>query len=135
IRNTPAGGQIIVQTENETPGGFNLSVTDTGRGIDPSRLASIFTFFEQDEEARKRGIGLGLGLAISKAIVELHGGRISGASEGVGHGAAFQVDLPTVSPPAVVAREIHRAPGAVASTTILLVEDNEDSAQAMAELL
>ena len=136
IRNTPASGEVVLRTENTVPGWFSVSVSDTGRGIDPARLAAIFTFFEQDEEARKRGIGLGLGLAISKAIVELHGGRISGASQGLGCGATFQVELPSVSAPAVAPGIARSAPhGVKHPTTILLVEDNEDSAAAMAELL
>jgi two-component system CheB/CheR fusion protein len=136
IRNTPPGGQIGLHTTNSMPGWFSLTVSDSGRGIEPERLAAIFTFFEQDDEARKRGVGLGLGLAISKAIVELHGGRISAASDGLGSGATFQVELPTVfAPTAGVETARHPPPATRYATTILLVEDNEDSAAAMAELL
>jgi PAS domain S-box-containing protein len=97
VRNTPAGGEIAVSTSNPASDTIAIVVSDTGRGIDQQLLARIFTFFEQDDESRRRGMGLGLGLAISKAIVESHGGRISAESDGPGHGARFTVSLATVA--------------------------------------
>jgi two-component system, chemotaxis family, CheB/CheR fusion protein len=91
---TPEGGAISVRTLNSSPKTISVEITDTGTGIDPKYLHRIFDAFEQ-LEARKEG--LGLGLAISKAIVEMHGGSISARSEGGGRGATFTVTLPVAS--------------------------------------
>src|SRR5205085_9526534 len=80
LRNTPAGGEITVRIVNRTPEWLVLTVRDTGRGIGPEMLSRIFSFFEQDDEARRQGVGLGPGLPISKAIVESHGGKIHAES-------------------------------------------------------
>jgi CheY-like chemotaxis protein len=136
VRNSAPGGQVMVRTSNRTPEWLTVTVIDTGRGIEPDLLARIFTFFVQDDETRRRGVGLGLGLPISKAIIEAHGGRISAASAGRGHGATFTVELPTAakeSAPASVTRRARAVP--TQAKTVLLVEDNEDSAAAMAEFL
>lgn len=88
---TPAGGRVVVRTENLQPGKLTISVSDTGAGISPEDLSKIFDAFEQVSERHE---GLGLGLAISKAIVDLHGGRIRAESAGLGQGATFIVELP-----------------------------------------
>ena len=69
-------------------------MTDNGVGIEPEFLEKIFAAFEQLE---MRPEGLGLGLAISKAIVEMHGGSIRAQSEGSGKGATFSVTLPATA--------------------------------------
>ena len=91
---TPAEGRIVVQTENREAGSIVISVSDTGAGIAAEDLARIFDAFEQVGEPRE---GLGLGLAISKAIVDVHGGRIHAESAGPGRGANFIVELPTAA--------------------------------------
>ena len=93
MRNTPAGGRIEIRTDDREPGFVTLVVRDNGRGIDPALLPRIFTFFEQDDDSRRRGTGLGLGLPISKGIVESHGGRISAESGGPGHGRHVHGDV------------------------------------------
>jgi two-component system CheB/CheR fusion protein len=136
VRNTPQGGRVEMRTENPSPEWFILTVSDTGRGIDPTLLPRIFALFEQDDEARRRGVGLGLGLAISKAIVESHGGRISAHSEGSGRGATFTVELRTVEATGTTpARRTEATADPARRTKVLLVEDNDDSAAAMAEFL
>jgi PAS domain S-box-containing protein len=87
-------GSISVRTFNPTPGTISLEIVDNGVGIDPASLEKIFDAFEQIETRKE---GLGLGLAISKAIVEMHGGSIRGQSEGAGKGATFTVTLPVVT--------------------------------------
>jgi signal transduction histidine kinase len=69
-------------------------VTDSGIGIEPALLDKVFNAFEQ---LKDRHEGLGLGLAISKAIIETHGGTIRGSSAGAGKGATFTITLPTAS--------------------------------------
>jgi signal transduction histidine kinase len=84
-------GSVSVRSYNSVPDSITVEITDTGIGIDPAFLEKIFDAFEQLEMRRE---GLGLGLAISKALVEMHGGRISAQSEGRGKGATFTVTLP-----------------------------------------
>lgn len=84
-------GTISVRSYNSTPDSLTIDITDTGIGIEPVFLEKIFDAFEQLEMRRE---GLGLGLAISKAIVEMHGGSIRARSEGRGKGATFTVTLP-----------------------------------------
>jgi len=90
---TPEHGSILIRTYNPSPTSVSVEITDTGAGIEPKYLNKIFEAFEQLETQRE---GLGLGLAISKALVEMHGGTISARSEGLGRGATFTVTLPTV---------------------------------------
>lgn len=146
VKFTPAGGRITVRTWNEGPY-FVSEVRDTGAGIALDRLDSIFERFEQGGAAVTRQFGgLGLGLAISKAMVEAHGGSIRAESDGLGTGARFVIRLnytvsesassrsivPAVEPdtgPAsrpVVVKSGHR---------ILLVDDHPDTLRGMQRLL
>jgi two-component system, chemotaxis family, CheB/CheR fusion protein len=84
-------GSISVRSYNSAPDSITVEIIDTGIGIEPAFLERIFDAFEQLEMRRE---GLGLGLAISKAIVEMHGGSIRAQSEGSGKGATFSVTLP-----------------------------------------
>jgi len=94
VKFTPPSGSVQVRLEQ--PGSqLRLTVSDTGKGIDPQFLPFIFDRFRQGENAttRKYG-GLGLGLSIARHLAELHGGVIEAFSEGEGKGAAFVVSLP-----------------------------------------
>lgn len=94
IKFTPERGRVKVKLE-KTKSGARISVSDTGRGVAPEFLPRIFERFSQDERARKPGqSGLGLGLAISRRLVELHGGTIEVYSPGEGAGTTFVVTLP-----------------------------------------
>lgn len=86
---------------------LKISVTDTGVGIDAEKLGSIFNAFEQLDEQQKRG-GTGLGLAVSKQLVELHGGTISVTSE-LGQGSTFDFTLPISKEKALADNEIDHA--------------------------
>jgi signal transduction histidine kinase len=113
-----------------------IRVRDTGAGIDPALLPHVFDPFVQGERtlARTAG-GLGLGLALVKAIVELHGGTVRAESAGSGKGAEFVVTLPTIAEAAVAATVdggIQRANGA---RSVLVVDDNRDSAESLAEVV
>ncbi len=79
IKFTPTGGEVVVQTANFRERVIRIEVRDNGVGIDPAVLPNIFTAFVQGEIAPGRtASGLGLGMAISKKIVELHGGSDHG---------------------------------------------------------
>jgi len=88
---TADGGAISIRSYSNAPNSITVEMTDNGIGIEPEFLEKIFAAFEQLEMRRE---GLGLGLAISKAIVEMHGGSIRAQSEGQGKGATFAVTLP-----------------------------------------
>jgi two-component system CheB/CheR fusion protein len=149
VKFTPPGGTIAVRSRREeTPAGPQLvvEVADTGIGIEPDVLLDIFDAFKQGEQAITRRFGgLGLGLAISKAIVELHGGSLAATSGGKGQGSVFSVRLPVgdlrAGAPRPAAGNGHgkaaatEEPGADVRLRILLVEDHADTAEAMAELL
>ena len=111
-----------------------LSVEDTGIGISPELLPSLFEMFQQGEIASQRAAGLGLGLALVKGIVERHGGRVWAESEGVGKGSRFLVELPLVDAPAMPRA---RPPGEEAGrpVRVLVVEDNADTRSMLAETL
>jgi signal transduction histidine kinase len=94
VKFTPAGGRVEVRTETGD-GEVVLTVTDTGRGFDAAFAPHIFEPFRQaDASTQREHGGLGLGLSIARHLVELHGGRISAASDGLERGARFTVRLP-----------------------------------------
>ncbi len=110
-------------------------VEDTGIGIEPALLDRVFEKFTQADQTldRSRG-GLGLGLTLVKGLMELHGGRVSAASEGVGKGARFICRLPLDSS---AAPSSARANVAAPDTPrrILIVEDSRDGAESLRLLL
>ena len=115
-----------------------VDVNDSGIGIEPEALSRIFNAFEQAERSITRQFGgLGLGLAISKALVEMHGGRIEAHSDGRDKGATFRVRLPLAAPPSQpgVRQPVAAAPRAVRSLRVLLVEDHGVTAKLMRMVL
>jgi signal transduction histidine kinase/ActR/RegA family two-component response regulator len=94
IKFTPRGGEVRVSVAR-VASYVQIKVSDTGDGIDPDLLPWLFGRYRQaDSSFTRRHGGLGLGLAITKHIVELHGGTIEARSEGLGKGATFSVLLP-----------------------------------------
>jgi signal transduction histidine kinase len=87
---TPDRGTVSVRTNNSVAGQLTVEISDNGTGIESQYLEKIFGAFEQVGPRRE---GLGLGLAISKAIVEMHGGTIRAQSEGIGKGSTFVIAL------------------------------------------
>ena len=111
-----------------------IEVSDSGLGIEPEALGRIFNAFEQAERSITQQFGgLGLGLAISKALVELHGGRIEAYSEGRGKGATFRVRLPLAAAPGQpeVCEPAAPRQRAARALRVLLVEDHAITAKLM----
>jgi len=98
VKFTPRGGRVEVQLSREE-GLTTLSVRDTGKGIPPSFLPHVFERFRQaDSSTTRMQGGLGLGLAIVRHLVELHGGQVRAASDGLERGSTFTVMLPQRAP-------------------------------------
>ena len=139
VKFTSPGGRIDIAV-TRTGNDIDLCVRDSGQGIDAQFLPYVFDRFrQQDGSITRRHGGLGLGLAIVRHIAELHGGRVSVASEGEGRGATFHVVLPAVPPvPAPVAADAATevAGGSIlAGLRLLVVEDERDSLQMLGDLL
>lgn len=99
LRHTPTGGQVTIQamTKADT---VQIHVSDSGEGIAVEHLPHVFErFYRADPSRARRSGGSGLGLAIVQQIVHAHGGTVSAASDGIGHGATFTVVLPVVARP------------------------------------
>jgi signal transduction histidine kinase len=92
IKFTSKDGNVYVSVAS-TPTVLRLEVSDTGNGIDPTFLPYVFERYRQGNDAHSQR-GLGLGLAIVRHLVELHGGKVTAASAGLGQGATFVVELP-----------------------------------------
>jgi PAS domain S-box-containing protein len=137
VKFTPQNGQITIRTFNDKSGRFHFEVTDTGIGIEPQRLASLFQPFEQADPSVSRQFGgLGLGLAISRRLVDLHHGRIEAESRGRSFGATFKVMLDTLPHGAATIGLNHRVGGKTSTPLhILLVEDHQDTRRTLSRLL
>ena len=143
IKFTPKGGRVQVLLERINSH-LEVSVSDTGEGIDPEFLPHVFDRFRQaDATTTRQHGGLGLGLAIVKQVVELHGGTIRAKSPGKNQGATFVVSLPfTVMHPEVEPMPPRRHPSSEPAASAvhsdvqmtgvrMLVVDDEPDARAL----
>lgn len=133
---TDAGGSIrIVATVDVEASGTQtavLSVRDSGQGIAPDLLPRIFELFVQGRHSSQPG--LGIGLALARQLVEMHGGTISARSDGSGTGAEFTIRVPVATREAV-AGDANRGGHGLASRRVVVIDDNEDAANAMTMLV
>ena len=131
---TPAGGQVRLSAEREGAR-VRVRVRDNGIGLAAEHMPRLFEMFSQVAPAieRRQG-GLGIGLALSRALVEMHGGTIEAASDGPGRGAEFSVTLPAFDAPMPSRGKTEQARTAQ-PRRILVVDDNEDTAASLAMLL
>jgi len=133
VKFTPRGG-VVTAVIKAVQGRAEIVVSDTGEGIAAAFLPHIFEPFRQGASATMRS-GMGLGLAIVQRLVDLHGGRITAASDGLAKGAEFAVSLP-LAPVSVLAP----SPGAKLDPVfhnlhVLVAEDDVDSAAAVTAIL
>jgi two-component system CheB/CheR fusion protein len=134
VKFTPTEGSVQLSAERD--GEFAvLRVRDTGIGIDRDALPRVFDMFMQVDHslARTQG-GLGIGLALVRQLVQLHDGAVEATSEGLGTGTEFIVRLPLAAD-AAGANEAPLIQAGDRSMRVLVVDDNEDAAQALAMLL
>jgi CheY-like chemotaxis protein/two-component sensor histidine kinase len=134
VKFTPAGGSATV-TLAAKGDHAEMRIRDTGVGMEPRAIERMFEPFVQAEMtlARTKG-GLGLGLPLVKGLVELHGGTVAARSEGLGRGTEFVVRIPLAETEADTGRERRKAVGA-RPWTVLVIEDNLDAGQTLAEIL
>ena len=146
VKFTPKTGRVQVVVRR-VESSLEIIVSDTGQGIAPHFLTNVFEPFRQEDASpsRHRG-GLGLGLAISRQLVELHGGQIVARSEGEGRGATFSVILPisVIMPAAELTRPGSRQfsssntfekPEHIRGLHVLVVDDEEDARRLVATIL
>jgi signal transduction histidine kinase len=138
VKFTPPGGRVAVRAARiQGDRRAEITVRDTGTGIDPEELPYVFEVFSQGDHSldRSRG-GLGVGLAVVKGLVEMHGGEVAAHSEGPGKGAEISICLPleaAASPPLQEAAQEAAHPNG--HRRILVVEDNPDAAATMRDFL
>lgn len=139
IKFTPKDGRVQILLERVNSH-LEISVADTGIGMEPEFLKHAFDRFRQADHSttRKYG-GLGLGLSIVKHLVELHGGTVMARSAGEGHGATFTVHLPIavfhrvsqdpprLHPVAITSLSLHFKPLDLSGIKVLIVDDEPDS--------
>ncbi len=136
IKFTPEGGKVSVDVKTAKNAAI-VTVTDTGHGINPTALPTIFNQFSQgDVDQAKANAGLGLGLSIVKILVTKHGGFVEAESEGVDKGSKFTVRLPMSAGGQAIVPEVAKIveiadPKALDGINILIVEDDQDSREVL----
>ncbi|HTH75733.1 MAG TPA: ATP-binding protein, partial [Trinickia sp.] len=139
-RYTSAGGHVELLARFEANGMIAVSVRDDGMGIARDVLPRVFELFFQGKRALDRAEGgLGIGLALVKNLVEMHGGSVVAASDGPGLGSTFTIRVPGRHGARRPAPRTPHAPAPARAQTgarrVLLVDDNVDGIEALAELL
>ena len=139
LKFTPDRGRVVVRVRSEDEAMFRIEVEDEGIGIPPEDLEQLFIPFQQlDASASKRHQGTGLGLALTKRIVEAHGGRVEVTST-VGKGSTFSAILPKLTarsedPPAK-RRALSNPNEEARGLAVLVIEDNERDRQWLSQTL
>ena len=132
---TPEGGRIVIAAAREG-GSVVVRVSDTGIGISPELLPHVFDLFKQGDRSLDRSQGgLGIGLTLVQRLVEQHGGSVMARSEGVGRGSEVAVRLPVLEksePPPATDSEYGQTSS---PRRVLVVDDNRDAADSLAELI
>ena len=130
---TDPGGEIRLELRRQSEQAV-IAVSDTGVGIAPELLPRVFDLFVQGDRSLDRSQGgLGIGLSVVKRLVEMHHGRVTARSEGTGHGSVFEIHLPLIDAPA--GSYAHPSARTIQSKRILIVDDNVDAANSLAEML
>jgi len=137
VKFTPPGGKIQVVLDRADTDA-KITVTDTGKGIEPDFLPYVFDYFRQaDSTSTRKFGGLGLGLAIVRHLVELHGGTVKSDSAGEGQGATFTVRIPLmpVQPQTSPAAAAPEKSFNLSGIKVLAVDDDADARDLVVFLL
>jgi PAS domain S-box-containing protein len=138
IKYTDPGGHIAVEAAAEDDQ-VVVRVRDDGIGISPQLLSGIFDLFTRGETPGRAAGGLGIGLSLARQLIELHAGSIRATSAGAGRGSEFTIRVPraaeTPSLSASIAEPEKVAALGAGSVRILVVDDNVDAADSLAQLL
>ena len=136
---TGEGGHVVLTTRS-SGGRAEIRVRDTGIGISADSMPRIFELFTQipSERVNTSG-GLGIGLALVRALVELHGGEIMVASDGLDRGSEFTVRLPLFASEAIASNAVRPVPSkdqvVPVRRNILIADDNQDALESLALML
>ncbi|TMQ09211.1 MAG: response regulator [Deltaproteobacteria bacterium] len=134
---TPEHGRISVELTQDD-GRAKIRVVDAGVGIPPDQIERVFDMFARVERFGTRAEqGLGIGLALARRLAELHGGALQAISGGEGRGSTFTLSLPTLAPVAEATPERSNGARPIApdALDIVIIEDNDDVADTLADLL
>ena len=132
---TEPGGRIDVKLERRDDTA-QVTITDSGVGLSQDMLPKVFQLFAQVHPTHTVAAGgLGIGLAVVKRLVELHGGKVSVESRGLGTGASFIVRLPLSSAQLQPAPELEAPAALRGGPRALVVDDNHDAAELLASIL
>jgi CheY-like chemotaxis protein/anti-sigma regulatory factor (Ser/Thr protein kinase) len=149
VKFTPEGGRVELRMEGADDH-VRITVSDTGKGIEPEFLPFVFDLLRQaDPSSARRYGGLGLGLSLAKHLVESHGGTITAASDGAGCGSTFTVTLPrrqfefiTAPSPVAPPREVRTEDAigidmdlSLEGASVLVVDDQEEARKLLVQAL
>jgi PAS domain S-box-containing protein len=140
VKFTSEGGRVEARL-SRTDGHIEITVTDTGMGIEPQFIPYVFDRFRQADSTSTREYGgLGLGLAIVRHVVEMHGGTVAASSPGKGQGATFKVRFPIASPD-LLQPEVRPQPNQMddkqnlGGVRVLVVDDDLDTLEMLKVIL
>jgi signal transduction histidine kinase/CheY-like chemotaxis protein len=138
VKFTPAGGVITIRLK-KSGSSAAVEIKDNGEGISDALLPHLFERFRQgDSSTTRRYGGLGIGLSLVRTIVDLHGGSVQAASDGVGKGSTFTIQLPLRAPAECSSPKVSATFNSVASlygTRILVVDDHNETRDFLRESL
>jgi signal transduction histidine kinase len=133
---TPDAGQITIALRRDGDHA-RIEIVDSGVGIPPDQLERVFDMFARVERGARTEQGLGVGLALARRLAELHGGTLTATSPGEAHGSTFVLILPALpaAPAAATAASAAALLDGADGLKILVIEDNDDIADTLADLL
>jgi two-component system CheB/CheR fusion protein len=135
LKFTPSGGSVLIRLAADQAE-LRVEVADTGQGIDARNLPHIFEMFSQGSDTRRKtGAGMGIGLALVKQLVEMHAGRVSASSAGPERGSTITLWLPSAQDGGASDVPAAAEAEALQGLRLLIVDDDSESAGALAALL